>query len=83
MSKKIQLMTLKCPRNIIKRDGSRMPFDAHKIRQAMASANNCVPSETLTSEELDQITGDVIQMLDYRQDPDVETVQDCVEEALM
>ncbi len=83
MSKQIQLMTLKCPRNIIKRDGSLMPFDAHKIRQAMASANNCVPSETLTSEELDQITGNVIQMLDYRQDPDVETVQDCVEEALM
>lgn len=73
----------KTPSYIIKRDGSKMPFDAFKIRQAMAKANRTIPSETLSGAALDSLTAKVVSRLDPDQDPGVETVQDLVEEELM
>ena len=71
------------PRSIVKRDGSLMPFDAFKIRQAVVLANRTIPSETLTSEELDEICVNVVKRLDPEKNPGVEEVQDLVEEELM
>lgn len=71
------------PRNIIKRDGSLMPFDVYKIREAIAKANHTVPSETLRAEELDELCYAVLERLDKTKDPEVEQVQDIVEEELM
>ena len=59
------------PRSIVKRDGSLMPFDAFKIRQAVVLANRTIPSETLTSEELDEICVNVVKRLDPETNPGV------------
>ncbi len=71
------------PKTIIKRDGSRVPFDCFKIRQAICKANETVPSETMSSEELDEVTDRVIAMIDPEREPSVEYIQDLVETALM
>lgn len=71
------------PRCIVKRDGTLMPFDAYKIREAIVSANRTVPSETLEPYELDELVFNVVSRLDANQNPDVEQVQDLVEEELM
>ncbi|MGI6545422.1 MAG: anaerobic ribonucleoside triphosphate reductase [Fastidiosipilaceae bacterium] len=71
------------PRQVVKRDGTLVPFDYFKIRQAMAKANANVPSETLTDEELDDLTAQVVAELDLESNPDVERIQDIVEITLM
>ncbi|MDD4542112.1 MAG: anaerobic ribonucleoside-triphosphate reductase, partial [Eubacteriales bacterium] len=70
------------PKSIIKRDGSHMPFDAYKIRNAIAKANAMIPSETMTEAELDDVTVMVVRTLPVDGVPGVEQIQDCVEEAL-
>ena len=53
---KANISNITSPRQIIKRDGTLVPFDYYKIRQAIAKANATVPSETLSDAELDQLT---------------------------
>ncbi|MDI9470203.1 MAG: anaerobic ribonucleoside triphosphate reductase [Bacillota bacterium] len=71
------------PRSITKRDGSLMHFDLFKIRQAIVKANRTIPSETLSSRQLDEITAEVIARLDPASCPHVEEIQDLVELTLM
>ena len=71
------------PKQIIKRDGTLVPFDYFKIRQAIAKANASVPSETLSDEELDRLTAEVVASLDINTNPGVEDIQDIVELTLM
>lgn len=71
------------PDSILKRDGSFMPFDRYKIREAMRKATLAVPSETMTDAELDRLTAQVVGLLDPDRTPGVEQVQDIVEEVLM
>lgn len=71
------------PSAIIKRDGTRMPFDAYKIREAIRKANQTIPYEAFSEEELDQITRDVVSHFDASDTPGVEEIQDVVEETLM
>ena len=71
------------PKQIIKRDGTLVPFDFFKIRQAIAKANANVPSETLTDRELDQLTSEVVSSIDGYKIPEVEEIQDIVEVVLM
>lgn len=71
------------PDSILKRDGSLMPFDRYKIREAMRKATLAVPSETMTDAELDRLTAQVVGHLDPDRTPGVEQVQDIVEEVLM
>lgn len=68
---------------MLKRDGTKVPFDYFKIRQAIAKANASVPSETMTGEELDHLTGEVLASMDPQIIPDVESIQDLVELSLM
>ncbi|NLY31710.1 MAG: hypothetical protein GX065_02805, partial [Firmicutes bacterium] len=60
----VKLSSLKTPKHIIKRDGTTVPFDYFKIRQAIAKANVNVPSETLSDAELDRLTAEVVKSLD-------------------
>lgn len=76
-------INVKSPRQIIKRDGTLVPFDFFKIRQAIAKANATVPSETLSDEELDTLTFSVVSRLDPEGKPAVEEIQDQVEVVLM
>ncbi len=74
---------LDSPKQIVKRDGTLVPFDYFKIRQAIAKANVNVPSETLSDEQLDKLTADVVKKLDADVNPTVEEIQDLVELTLM
>lgn len=71
------------PKQIVKRDGTLVPFDYFKIRQAIAKANATVPSETLSDDELDRLTAEVVASLDANSQPGVEDIQDVVELVLM
>ncbi|NLM19667.1 MAG: anaerobic ribonucleoside triphosphate reductase [Clostridiaceae bacterium] len=71
------------PKNILKRDGSLMPFDAYKIRQAISKANRTIPSETMSDQDLDAITANVVRKLQDADTPGVEQIQDIVELELM
>ena len=71
------------PKHIVKRDGTLVPFDYFKIRQAIAKANASVPSETLSDDELDRLTAEVVTSLDIHVNPGVEDIQDIVELTLM
>ena len=80
---KANISNITSPRQIIKRDGTLVPFDYYKIRQAIAKANATVPSETLSDAELDQLTADVVSRLQADSKPAVEAIQDLVEVVLM
>lgn len=71
------------PKQIVKRDGTVVPFDYFKIRQAIAKANANVPSETLTDGELDNLTSQVVSSIEDFKIPEVEEIQDIVELVLM
>lgn len=74
---------LQTPKQVIKRDGTMVPFDYFKIRQAIAKANVNVPSETLSDTDLDRLTAEVVHSIDNSTNPGVEDIQDIVELTLM
>ncbi len=76
-------LIVQSPKQIVKRDGSLVPFDYFKIRQAIAKANATVPSETLSDDQLDRLTAAVVGALDVTRNPGVEDIQDIVELTLM
>ncbi len=80
---KMSSTIVQSPKYIIKRDGTKVPFDYFKIRQAIAKANANVPSETLSDEQLDHLTAEVVASLDSSKSPGVEDIQDIVELTLM
>lgn len=80
---KMSSTIVQSPKYIIKRDGTKVPFDYFKIRQAIAKANANVPSETLSDEQLDYLTAEVVASLNSSKNPDVEEIQDIVELTLM
>jgi ribonucleoside-triphosphate reductase len=80
---KMYTAIVESPKQIVKRDGTLVPFDYFKIRQAIAKANANVPSETLSDEDLDRLTAEVVANLDVNSNPGVEDIQDIVELTLM
>lgn len=78
-----KLSGMQTPKQVTKRDGTLVPFDYFKIRQAIAKANANVPSETLSDEELDRLTAEVVKNIDTSKNPGVEDIQDIVELTLM
>lgn len=80
---KMYTTILKSPKHVVKRDGTLVPFDYFKIRQAIAKANANVPSETLTDPQLDHLTTEVVESLEGSTNPTVEEIQDIVELTLM
>ena len=80
---KMYTTMLKNPKQVVKRDGTLVPFDYFKIRQAIAKANANVPSETLSDGELDHLTTAVVERLDPSVNPTVEEIQDIAELSLI
>lgn len=80
---KMSSTIVQSPKQVIKRDGTLVPFDYFKIRQAIAKANANVPSETLSDADLDRLTAEVVASLDKNKNPGVEEIQDIVELTLM
>ena len=70
-------------KEIIKRNGSKVAFNADKIRTAIKKANDAVSSETMTSKALDALTASVLNSLPEKEIPSVEKIQDLVEEKLI
>lgn len=67
--------------NVIKRDGTQVPFDESKIKNAVLKAMTAtgLPSPSVA----DKVTKDVVKALKDNPEPDVETIQDLVEDRLM
>ena len=71
-------------KTIIKRNGTQVPFDSNKIRNAIFKANSHISGEKISDEQLDEITLLVVAVYDEAGIvPTVEQVQDTVEEKLI
>ena len=70
---------------IIKRSGTETVFDITKITAAIMKANKEVPaSERLSLQQIQEISDNVEQMcLDMKRSPNVEEIQDMVENQIM
>ncbi|MFP3903173.1 MAG: ribonucleoside triphosphate reductase [Armatimonadota bacterium] len=69
---------------VIKRDGSRVPFDSSRIKQAILQAGKA--TEEFGEEEADELTARVLKVIQYRawdDAPHVEDIQDIVEQTLI
>jgi len=73
------------PTRVRKRDGADVPFDARKIHNAILKAGQATGE--FGEAEAQLLTGQVIKVLahrfDHRTPPDIERIQDCVEQALI
>lgn len=71
-------------KEIVKRSGQKVPFDASKIRNAIFKANVRNAEEKFNNEELDRLTAAVADRLEaMKETPSVEQIQDIVEEELI
>lgn len=68
---------------IRKRNGTIVPFDPAKIRNAISKANRAVHDEFIDDRELDALTAKVADVFSGDVVPTVEEVQDIVEEKLI
>lgn len=71
------------PAEIIKRDGTTVPFDSVKIFNAVARANQAVGGEDMSPTDLLFVTEKVCKKLNDRGLRTVEEIQDLVEESLI
>lgn len=71
------------PEYIMKRDGKKVTFNREKIREAIRKASKACPKETVSTAELDGITDSVVGLLNPREIPTVEEIQDIVEKSLI
>ena len=71
-------------KQIMKRDGRLVPFDEHKIAEAIAKAFNATykPGYEETAEKLAEEVVSILELEDEAS-PDVEHIQDLVERVLM
>ncbi len=74
---------MKMAAQIQKRNGSIVPFDKQKIRNAIEKANQAVKTEKMPNAELDRLTSEIAGLFDAKSTPTVEQVQDAVEEKLI
>ena len=69
---------------VIKRDGTKVPFDKQKIINAISKANKQVDFDQLTEERIKEIATEIEEFYkDMWMTPQVEEIQDMVEEILM
>ena len=72
-----------CPEIIKKRNGSPVPFDVKKIRAAIRKANDAAQVEAIAPYQFEKLVEEVIKKIPETQVPNVEQVQDLVEETLI
>jgi anaerobic ribonucleoside-triphosphate reductase len=80
----VEAVTVPGPTGVIKRQGERVPFDADKIRSAIERAG-IASGEYETTEAL-LLTAQAVKVLKHRfpdTEPDVEQIQDVVEQVLI
>ena len=70
-------------KNIKKRNGEIVPFDASKISNAIRKANLESTDATFSNRQLDALTRSVIRSIADKKAPGVEYIQDAVERALI
>lgn len=74
-------MNTESSREVIKRDGTHVPFDKTKIRNAIKrAADEC---DALSAGSLDNLTNEVVERCNCAENLTVENIQDMVEETLM
>ena len=72
-----------CPDIIKKRNGAPVPFDVTKIRAAIRKANDAAQVEAIAPYQFEKLVEEVIKKIPEGQVPNVEQVQDFVEETLI
>ena len=70
-------------KNIQKRTGQIVPFDAEKITDAIRKANLESIDETFSQHQLEKLTKSVIHRIEEEETPAVEFIQDAVEKVLI
>jgi len=74
-------MNTESSRQVVKRDGTHVPFDKTKIRNAIKrAADEC---DALSAGSLDNLTNEVVERCNCAENLTVENIQDMVEETLM
>lgn len=74
-------MNTESSRQVVKRDGTHVPFDKTKIRNAIKrAADEC---DALSVGSLDNLTNEVVERCNCAENLTVESIQDMVEETLM
>ena len=72
-----------CPETIKKRNGTPVLFDVNKIRSAIHKANEAAQIEAIAPVQFEKLVDEVVESIPAGQVPDVEQVQDLVEEKLI
>ncbi len=75
--------TIAYPGQIKKRNGTPVAFDANKIKDAMHKANVAAAVEAISPYQFDQMVNNVIAAIPEGETPNVEQIQDLVEEQLI
>ncbi len=76
--------TIALPANVIRRDGDAAPFDAEKIRSAIERAG--IATGEFGADEAGLLSSQAVKVLAHRfaeTDPDIEQIQDVVEQVLI
>ncbi len=72
-----------CPEIIKKRNGAPVPFDVKKIRAAIRKANDAAQVEAIAPYQFEKLVEEVVAAIPADQVPNVEQIQDLVEETLI
>ena len=72
-----------CPETIKKRNGTPVPFDIKKISSAIHKANDAAMVEAISPFEFEKLVTEIVEAIPHGQIPNVEQIQDLVEEKLI
>lgn len=72
-----------CPEMIRKRNGTPVPFDVKKIRDAIRKANDAARIEAIAPYQFEKLVDAVVDAIPEGKTPNVEQIQDLVEEKLI
>lgn len=72
-----------CPEMIKKRNGMPVPFDVKKIRDAIRKANHAARIEAISPYQFEVLVDEVVESIPEGVTPNVEQIQDLVEEKLI
>ena len=80
---KMRESTITCPEMIKKRNGTPVPFDIKKISSAIHKANDAAMVEAISPLEFEKLVTEIVESIPHGQIPNVEQIQDLVEEKLI
>ena len=80
---KMRESIITCPETIKKRNGTPVPFDIKKISSAIHKANDAAMVEAISPFEFEKLVTEIVESIPHGQIPNVEQIQDLVEEKLI